>query len=154
MSGNTKISIADEIKYCPACKKKKSFSEFSKNIRGRGGLCAYCRECNQAKRNSWYRSGKSTDRAYAAKVMAVRKELKRELVESVGGCCVRCGYNKSVAALEFHHTGDNKENTVANLLTKAAGKNGDHFALAIAEAKKCILLCANCHRESHADDYI
>ncbi|TXG85728.1 MAG: hypothetical protein E6R13_01730, partial [Spirochaetes bacterium] len=31
--------------------------------------------------------------------------LKRkiELIELKGGCCERCGYNKNVAAFDFHH---------------------------------------------------
>src|SRR5579859_7031263 len=31
------------------------------------------------------------------------KQLKRELIDTAGGCCSRCGYSKCVAALEFHH---------------------------------------------------
>ena len=59
-----------------------------------------------------------------------------------GGCCERCGYNKCIKALEFHHLDPSKKDfTISN----------DHFRLkeAIEESKKCILLCANCHRELH-----
>lgn len=59
-----------------------------------------------------------------------------------GGMCIRCGYNKCIKALEFHHLDPTKKDfTISN----------DHFKLneAIEESKKCILLCSNCHREFH-----
>lgn len=55
--------------------------------------------------------------------------------------CDRCGYNKSGAALDFHHTDDNKER---RFTVKAWGTPAF-----ISEMEKCILLCANCHREEH-----
>lgn len=59
-----------------------------------------------------------------------------------GGKCERCGYDKCIKALEFHHLDPNKKDfTISN----------DHFKLdeAVEESKKCILICANCHRELH-----
>lgn len=59
-----------------------------------------------------------------------------------GGQCERCGYHTSIKALEFHHLDPNKKDfTISN----------DHFKLeeALEETKKCVLLCANCHRELH-----
>lgn len=59
-----------------------------------------------------------------------------------GGCCEKCGYDKCIKALEFHHLDPSKKDfTISN----------DHFKLkdAIEESKKCILICANCHRELH-----
>ena len=59
-----------------------------------------------------------------------------------GGKCIRCGYNTCIKALEFHHIDPSKKDfTISN----------DNFKLkeAIEESKKCILLCANCHRELH-----
>lgn len=61
-----------------------------------------------------------------------------------GGECQRCGYNKCIKVLEFHHIDPTqKDFTISN----------DHFRLkeAIEESKKCIVLCANCHRELHED---
>lgn len=83
--------------------------------------------------------------------MEARLALKHKLVAAAGGCCTRCGYHKSIYALDFHHTSKNKENTLSALLTRAAGSNGNILALALAEAEKCVLLCANCHREVHAE---
>ena len=75
--------------------------------------------------------------------MKRRKRLKVEAVEIAGGKCKICGYNKCFAALEFHHPKNDKENNVSAML-----KNESRQKL-LKEAEKCILLCANCHRELH-----
>ena len=59
-----------------------------------------------------------------------------------GGACIKCGYNKCIKALEFHHIDPaQKDFTISN----------DHFKLkdAVEESKKCVLLCSNCHKELH-----
>lgn len=60
-----------------------------------------------------------------------------------GGKCIRCGYNKCLSALEFHHKDPTK---------KDFGISDDNMRLkeAVEEVKKCILICSNCHREFHA----
>jgi len=71
-----------------------------------------------------------------------RVERKQRLVEARGGRCEDCGYDVSVAALEFHHRDSKtKEFGVGNF-------NGSWERL-VAEAAKCDLLCANCHRRRH-----
>jgi hypothetical protein len=71
------------------------------------------------------------------------KKLKIKLVNSLGGKCKQCGYDKCISALEFHHLKKDKEGCVCLLISKGFVNR------AIAEAKKCKLLCANCHRETH-----
>ena len=39
----------------------------------------------------------------AKSVTEARQKRKRELVYIMGGKCVLCGYDKCIAALEFHH---------------------------------------------------
>jgi predicted HNH restriction endonuclease len=72
-----------------------------------------------------------------------RRKLKREIVEIFGGKCSKCGYNKCIDALDFHHKGD-KEEPISKLI-----KNNSREKI-LKETKKCILLCANCHRELHS----
>lgn len=71
-----------------------------------------------------------------------RRKRKAELVELRGGSCLACGYCKCVAALEFHHRDPNQKHfplSKENLLKK--------WPVVLAEAEKCDLYCANCHRE-------
>ncbi len=71
-----------------------------------------------------------------------RVERKQRLVEIRGGRCEDCGYDTSTAALEFHHRDSKtKEFGLGNF-------NGSWERL-VAEAAKCDLLCANCHRRRH-----
>ncbi len=90
-------------------------------------LVAYCKKCNN--------------------IVSRKKRLdyKKLVVNYMGGQCIRCGYNKCLAALEFHHLDPNeKEFSVSRIsvtinLTEKAKK----------ELAKGILLCSNCHREEH-----
>lgn len=64
------------------------------------------------------------------------------LVDMLGGKCIKCGYNKCLGAMEFHHPDDNKEGSISTMLSR-----GDKLEDIIEEAKKCKLVCSNCHRE-------
>jgi len=68
-----------------------------------------------------------------------REELKKLL----GGKCKVCGYNKCLSALEFHHNSGKKEAHVSRLIMDFSKQKS------LKEIEKCILLCANCHRELH-----
>ncbi|MBS3084598.1 hypothetical protein J4411_01675 [Candidatus Pacearchaeota archaeon] len=70
------------------------------------------------------------------------ESFRIELKKSLGGKCSKCGYNKNLHALDFHQIGD-KEGTLSRLIRDQARHK------ALKESKKCILLCANCHRELH-----
>jgi hypothetical protein len=72
-----------------------------------------------------------------------RIKRKKELIEVLGGKCCRCGYSRCFAALEFHHNVGDKEGDVAHIIKNRSKEK------ALKEIKKCILLCANCHREAH-----
>jgi transposase-like protein len=78
----------------------------------------------------------------AEHVVRHRRKLKTILVEEAGGKCVLCGYDRNVRALEFHHV-DPREK---RLTLSANGVTLSLDALR-AEARKCVLLCSNCHAE-------
>lgn len=71
-----------------------------------------------------------------------RQRLKEKLVEYKGGKCEICGYDKCVAALDFHHTDSSQKDFNISDGVKS-------FEKAKKEVDKCILVCANCHREIH-----
>ena len=74
-----------------------------------------------------------------------RKRFKKELIEYKGGKCEICGYDKCQSALEFHHL-DEKQKKFS-ISETAFSKSMEELK---KEADKCILVCANCHREIHA----
>jgi hypothetical protein len=66
-------------------------------------------------------------------------------VADAGGRCSRCGYDRYIGALQFHHRdGQTKEFGLADRgLTRS-------LEAVREEARKCTLLCANCHSEVEA----
>ena len=94
----------------------------TRHVRRKGGFrCARCRVEHVAEK---------------------RRRIKRQLVLEAGGRCELCGYDRCVAALQFHHL---------DPATKrfALSQEGVSRSMAQArdEAAKCVLLCANCHAE-------
>ena len=110
---------------CPMCKVEKDKSEFyAKN--GKPGNSPYCKEC----------SGKqATERTH---------KLKQDCVDYKGGKCERCGYDKYVGALDFHHIDPTKKDF--SISTLRTYKFNDRIK---EELDKCILVCRNCHAEIH-----
>jgi 5-methylcytosine-specific restriction endonuclease McrA len=74
------------------------------------------------------------------------KQNRTNIIEKKGGKCCRCGYNKCEAALELHHLDPSIKD---HKTTRHLRHITDPIRLQ-AELDKCILLCANCHREAHS----
>lgn len=74
-----------------------------------------------------------------------RKNTKNRLIQAMGGKCGICGYDRSNSALEFHHIDPLQKSFT---LGSARGSIVN-WGLLVEEAKKCVLLCSNCHREVH-----
>jgi len=77
----------------------------------------------------------------------IRRKRKEKLVKMLGGCCSKCGYKKSLAALSFHHI--NPKDKLFDL--SKSGSILHSWEEVLKEAKKCILLCLNCHAEEDND---
>jgi transposase len=75
-----------------------------------------------------------------AAVSERRRRVKRQLVSEAGGRCKLCGFDEHPAALQFHHRDrSTKEFHLSHGgMTRGIGRMR-------AEARKCVLLCANCH---------
>jgi Homeodomain-like domain-containing protein len=71
-----------------------------------------------------------------------RRAIRAKVIQEAGGRCVVCGYSSYVGALQFHHLDPSQ---------KEFGLSSRGFTRSLErvrdEAKKCVLLCANCHAE-------
>lgn len=113
------------LKKCVACNTEHSLTNFYSNgyYKGKKKYKSKCKKChdNEIKYN------------------------KENLILSVFksySCCL-CGYNKCKKALEFHHLDPSKkEYKISDLKTHSKDK-------ILLELSKCVLVCANCHREIH-----
>ena len=110
------------IKTCPKCKEDLHRSKFYTRKDGRP--TGYCKDC--LNKNSTERS----------------RILKKKAIEYKGGKCEKCGYDRYDGALEFHHI-DPSQKDIKLSSTRRGWKKVKE------EIDKCILLCANCHREEH-----
>lgn len=71
-----------------------------------------------------------------------RKKSARDLKLSYGGKCFICGYDKCFTSLHFHHKDRSTKLESVSFLLHKKGKK-----IAFDEAKKCVLVCGNCHGE-------
>lgn len=78
-------------------------------------------------------------------VVRFRRNVKLRSVAALGGACCGCGMDSPVDALEFHHL-DAKAKEFSISLDGVPRS----WLRVEAELAKCVLLCANCHRETHA----
>jgi len=117
--------VSSTSRRCPRCHKVKALTEFYSR-RGAKGAGTYCKPCVTAQ---------TVERQRALKVAAV---------QYAGGKCTLCDYQRCIAALEFHHLDPSqKDPNLSRINSRTLEKIKD-------EINKCILVCANCHREIHA----
>lgn len=71
-----------------------------------------------------------------------RKRTKIKLVEAFGNICCVCGQSFEPELYDFHHINpENKKFNISNSYSTCAS-----WSLIVEEAKKCVMLCSNCHR--------
>ena len=121
----TPEEIGDKV-FCPKCKRilyKDSFYKVKGKHKYR--LMKWCIDCNKRHVNT-----------------ALRK-YKIDIVKYMGGKCKFCGYNKCIHSLDIHHI--NPEHKDPNFKQMRKILRNDLKK----ELEKCVLICANCHREIH-----
>lgn len=99
----------------------------------RGATRQYCSSC--------YGKGiRTNSNGVGKKVVSFRQRIKDKAIMYKGGRCIFCGYYKCKRALEFHHLNPAKKNFAISDVIRSWDK-------VKAEIDKCVLVCANCHRE-------
>lgn len=123
--------IKNVIKICVVCKK-----EFETNIYAKDSCSKECR--------SVFKKNYLKNRGYMYKyIHDWRKNNKKRAIEYKGGKCIKCGYDKCYAAMDFHHINKNDKDFDIS-------KNCNlSFEKIKEELDKCVILCSNCHREFH-----
>jgi hypothetical protein len=84
------------------------------------------------------------------KIKRIKRDISSEKVKDLilskkkTGCSI-CGYDKCMSALEFHHVNPSEKSFA---ISKA--HSGYSLNEILEELEKCVLVCANCHKEIHA----
>lgn len=74
----------------------------------------------------------------------VRKMIKVWSLDYKGSKCSCCGYDKCAEALDFHHLNPQEKEFLIS------DRDLNNWKTIKKELDKCIVVCANCHREIHA----
>ena len=97
-------------------------------------------------------SQKKDRRSYASRreylisaVQKRRRRIRQMAIQYKGGRCNICGYQRCVEALEFHHLDASEKDF--GVSDKGYARSWERVR---RELDKCVMLCANCHREVHA----
>jgi hypothetical protein len=123
------------MKQCLKCKEEKPLSEFYIRNPKTKTLKTYCKKCDM--NNTIERQ------------QLVGSERKLYLISLCGGKCSICGYNKCMASLSFHHVIPSDKSMQLSIRELS-----NHSLKTIEEeAKKCVLLCLNCHSELHYNEH-
>ena len=83
------------------------------------------------------------NKCQAERVKKVVEAKRQRAYDKYGRECSICGYSRCEAALEWHHLNPLEKDIEPR---KVFSRNWESV---IRELDKCILLCANCHREAH-----
>ncbi len=113
------------MKKCSICKSSKQLGEFHWKNRKAGVLSSVCKVCR----------GDITRDNY--------RRVKALCVKYLGGRCKVCDYSRCNAVFDFHHVDPTTKDFAVG------SKHLSSFNKVKAELDKCVLLCANCHRETH-----
>lgn len=77
-----------------------------------------------------------------------RERTRNRVIRSMGGCCQICRYDRCASAMDLHHLDPlEKESFLSKFRSTPAS-----WPRIVLELRKCVLLCANCHRELHAGE--
>ena len=96
-----------------------------------------CRRCKN-------RSTNTRNQIYRLRQLRGRKR-KLELLRMMGTSCSLCGYARNHAALEFHHRDQSSKSFQLDLRSLS----NRCWRSILEEARKCSLVCSNCHAEIH-----
>lgn len=111
------------------------------------GFVMVQRDCRHHGLTEFWLEGRGSYRCLLCRSEGVSRRRRRMeiLVSEAGGACLICGYDAWIAALHFHH-----RNPVEKLFEVSGRGVTRSLDRARAEARKCILLCSNCHAEVEA----
>lgn len=107
-------------------------------------ICSLCKKEFNYTRNT-QKCCEECQKLYLDKEQRMRIMSKKSFVDYKGGKCEKCGYNKCLGALHFHHKNPSEKLFGISDKERANRSVEEVFR----ELDKCALLCANCHAEVH-----
>ena len=116
-----------ETKICTKCGKELPVDQFNWRDKNKGTRRSECKICHSSYMKNKYQEKKN-----------IINQLKQKQ------SCAKCGDNRFYV-LDYHHLDPNvKDMNISRMLS-----NRSNIKDVEQEIDKCIVLCANCHREFH-----
>lgn len=143
---NISIPTAPEgYKFCQKCTNFLTVDKFHKDQSTKDGVCYICKECKNTVTKERYKTHDfQSDRVkQRAKSRRIINNIIIQGVKTLMGCMV-CGENSHYSVLDYHHLHDDKDLNLGQ-------SKGLSLVRIITEIKKCVCLCANCHRKVHVN---
>lgn len=131
------------MKICSRCKGEFTKINFSNDKSRKDGLSNRCKNCQRKLSRKHYIDNKLTYKDRQETRRLKNAEYVNEVKETVG--CSFCNEKRGIC-LDFHHK--NKEEKSFSIASHL------NYSIPILqeEMKKCIVVCANCHRVIHSKD--
>ena len=132
------------MKSCGQCKRSKSLDAFNADKNSKDGKQRWCIVCSRQYAKDHYQKNTEYHSTKRERRKNKRAALKAKMVAYKGGKCQRCGYDKCLQALAFHHNDPQEKDF--RLSGPVWTKPWDDI---VKELDKCALVCHNCHSEIH-----
>ena len=116
------------------------------NVKNSEGLCTICGEKGEFWNNG-ERKHTHCKKCFSKSRKSRRLARKLKAIEYLGGECKSCGGKFHPDIYEFHHRDPSQKDAPLSKLLRGSWEKS------VVELDKCDLLCANCHRLEHAQDY-
>ena len=118
-----------ETKICTKCGLELPLEDFNWRDKAKGTRRSECKKCHSGYMKQNYQKN---------------KDIVQEIKAKQG--CAKCGDIRPYV-LDFHHINpENKKERVAKLISTHYSTTNKEIQ---EEIEKCVVLCANCHREWH-----
>lgn len=129
-----------ETRICTKCGKEKPLTEFNR-ASNKSGRTYRCTECLREYSQQHYRANSES---YKKRILADKRK-KKEFINEVKASskCSICGESRPWC-LEFHHLdGEDKDFNIGDTYRNYGIDRLKN------EMSKCIIVCANCHKDIH-----
>jgi len=126
-------------KVCYKCKLELPVTAFSKHLKKKDGLQTACKTCKKLMDKVLYQQ--NPKRQQQRNTLNKKKYKEQiDLIKANSGC--KYCDEKEPCCLDFHHIG-HKTSQISKMRQNGLTKT-------LEEIKKCVVVCANCHRKLHA----
>ncbi len=130
------------MRECTKCKMKKPLSNFGKKAKSKDGIHPWCKECSRLESRNFYKKNpepyKKRSRITCKKLSKLQRTQADQIKLHLGCFCCQ---ETLLCLLDYHHLEEGIP------VPRAVSHSRTRF---LRELKKCIVVCANCHRKIHA----